>query len=250
LAMLLVGAVGPIRAVCLFLSQIVGAIAASAMVLGIFPARLNVLTTLSAPTSLVRGVFIEAFLTAELVFTVLMLAKEKHRATFMAPLGIGLALFIALLVGIFYTGASLNPARSFGPAVVTNTWDKNHWVYWVGPCFGALIAVAFYKFIKLLEYEMANPGQDADDWNDPTKNPDHEVRVRQHHRTAKVLHSLNLDHFGFHREHAIDEEAPPPESLPPQTPTRSMPPAEIVSPVSGASDREGMPAPSPPPLRG
>ncbi|KAF2103700.1 aquaporin-like protein, partial [Rhizodiscina lignyota] len=171
IAMLLVGAIGPLRAICLFLSQIVGSIAASAMVMGIFPARLNVLTTLSAPTSVVRGVFIEAFLTAELVFTILMLAKEKHRSTFIAPIGIGLALFIAQLAGVFYTGGSLNPARSFGPVVVTGTWDKNHWIYWVGPIAGALIAVTFYKFIKLLEYEMANPGQDADDWNDPTKNP-------------------------------------------------------------------------------
>src|ERR1700761_2026451 len=102
--MLLVGAVRPFRALFLFLSQMVGAIAASAMVLGIFPARVNVRTTLSSSTSLVRGVFIEAFLTAELVFTILMLAKEKHRATFVAPIGIGLALFIAQLVGVFYTG--------------------------------------------------------------------------------------------------------------------------------------------------
>lgn len=41
----------------------------------------------------------------------------------------------------------------------------------VGPMIGALIAVFFYKFIKMLEYEMANPGQDGDDKNDPTKSP-------------------------------------------------------------------------------
>ena len=41
----------------------------------------------------------------------------------------------------------------------------------VGPMIGALIAVFFCKFIKMLEYEMANPGQDGDERNDPTKNP-------------------------------------------------------------------------------
>ena len=50
-------------------------------------------------TSVVRGVFIEMFLTAMLIFTIFMLAAEKHRATFLAPIGIGLALFIAELAG-------------------------------------------------------------------------------------------------------------------------------------------------------
>ncbi|KAK3065441.1 hypothetical protein LTS18_009284 [Coniosporium uncinatum] len=195
LALLLTGAIGMLRSLCLFVAQIVGAIAASALVLGIFPAPLNVQTTLSDNTSVVQGTFIEAFLTAELVFTILMLAKEKHRSTFIAPVGIGLALFIAELVGVYYTGGSLNPARSIGPAIVGNKWDSNHWVYWVGPLVGCLIAIAFYKFIKLLEYEMANPGQDADDWNDPTKNPDHELRERQRAMTARVLHSLGLGHL-------------------------------------------------------
>lgn len=40
-----------------------------------------------------------------------MLAVEKHKATFMAPIGIGLALFVAELAGVFFTGGSLNPAR-------------------------------------------------------------------------------------------------------------------------------------------
>lgn len=247
LAMLLVGAVRPARAIFLFLSQIVGSIAASAMVMGIFPARLNVLTTLSEPTSIVRGIFIEAFLTAELVFTILMLAKEKHRSTFIAPVGIGLALFIGQLVGVFYTGGSLNPARSFGPAVVTNSWDKNHWIYWVGPIAGALIAVAFYKFIKLLEYEMANPGQDADDWNDPTRNPHHEVRMKQRDKTTKVLHSLGLDHF---KEKQGDEEAPQVE---PQTPKGTAAPMELGSALSDrrgdTAERDGgQTMPSSPPL--
>lgn len=78
-------------------------------------------------------------------------------------MGIGLALFIAELVGVYYTGGSLNPARSFGPCVVTGIFDKEHWIYWVGPAIGAILAVLFYKFIKILEYEVANPGQDDDD---------------------------------------------------------------------------------------
>ncbi|KAK6065505.1 mip family channel protein [Seiridium cupressi] len=186
-------AIGVKRAIVLFLSQIVGSITASALVLAIFPTPLNVRTTLSDGTSLAQGLFIEAFMTAELVFTILMLAKEKHRSTFIAPIGIGLALFVAELVGVYYTGGSLNPARSLGPCIVTGSFDSEHWIYWVGPGIGCLFAIAFYKFIKTLEYEMANPGQDGDESNDPTKNPNHALREKQREMTTRILNSLGYE---------------------------------------------------------
>ncbi|QDS70607.1 hypothetical protein FKW77_000378 [Venturia effusa] len=160
LAMYLTRGMTAFRSLLLVGAQITGSIFASFLVKVLFPTEFKVRTTLSADTSLVRGVFIEAILTWELVFTIFLLAKEKHKATFIAPIGIGLSLFIAELVGVFYTGGSLNPARSFGPCVVTGIFDKEHWIYWVGPGVGAILAVLFYKFIKMLEYEMANPGQD------------------------------------------------------------------------------------------
>ncbi|KXS94931.1 hypothetical protein AC578_3926 [Pseudocercospora eumusae] len=161
LAMVIVQGVGVVRAVLLVGAQICGAIFSSYIVSVLFPTTFNVRTTLSDGTSVVRGVFIEALLTAELVFTIYMLANEKHKATFMAPIGIGLALFIAEMVGVYYTGGSLNPARSFGPCVISGVWDSEHWIYWIGPCAGAFIAFGFYRFIKMLEYEMANPGQES-----------------------------------------------------------------------------------------
>ncbi|KAH9820937.1 MIP aquaporin TC1A8 family [Teratosphaeria destructans] len=163
LGMVMVKAISYIRGMLLLTAQITGAILASFLAQVLFPTTFNVRTTLSASTSVARGVFIEMILTAELVFTVFMLAKEKHKATYMAPVGIGLALFVAELVGVFFTGGSLNPARSFGPCVTTGKWDPEHWIYWVGPSLGAILAVLFYRFIKVLEYEVANPGQDYND---------------------------------------------------------------------------------------
>ena len=58
-------------------------------------------TTLGPWTSTAQGLFIEMFLTCELVFVILMLAAEKSKTTFMAPIGIGLALFVAELAGGF-----------------------------------------------------------------------------------------------------------------------------------------------------
>ena len=65
----------------------------------LFPGNANVNTQLGGGTSIARGLFIEMFLTAELIFVIFMLAAEKNRATFIAPLGIGLSLFVAELSG-------------------------------------------------------------------------------------------------------------------------------------------------------
>lgn len=69
LALFATRAIGAWRAICLFFAQIAGSITASALVLAIFPTPLNVRTTLSEGTSVAQGLFIEAFMTAELVFT-------------------------------------------------------------------------------------------------------------------------------------------------------------------------------------
>ena len=50
---------------------------------------------------------IEMFLTAQLVITIFLLAAEKHKGTFLAPVGIGLSLFIAELSGVYFTGGKL-----------------------------------------------------------------------------------------------------------------------------------------------
>ncbi|GAP93480.1 putative aquaporin rerated other eukaryote [Rosellinia necatrix] len=161
-----VGAVPPARAAVVIVSQLAGGIAAAGLVAGLLPNGLYIATVLSNDTSVAQGLFIEVFLTAQLVFTILMLAVEKHRATPMAPVGIGLSLFITQMMGIYYTGGSVNPARSFGPAVVTGSFPGYHWIYFVGPILGALLAAGFYKLLKALEYETVNPGQDYDGFAD------------------------------------------------------------------------------------
>lgn len=97
--MCLIGAVPWVRGAFVVIAQILGGIAAAAVVSALFPGQLLVLTNLASGTSVVRGLFIEMFLTAQLVFTIFMLAAEKHKGTFIAPIGIGLSLFIAELSG-------------------------------------------------------------------------------------------------------------------------------------------------------
>ena len=81
-----------------------------------------------------------------------------------------------LRLGVYYTGGSLNPARTLGPCVVLRAFETYHWIYWVGPLLGTLLACGFYKFIKVLEYETANPGQDIDDREAQVYDPEKDIR--------------------------------------------------------------------------
>ncbi|KAF9223326.1 aquaporin-like protein, partial [Gyrodon lividus] len=162
LALWLVGVVGPVRFVLFCIAQMVGAIAASAIIYGLTPGPLSVNTFLQQGVNAAQGVFIEMFITAALVVSVLMLAAEKHSATPFAPVGIGLTLFVGHLFAVFYTGASMNTARAFGPAVVTGfafSGQSKHWVYWVGPFLGSLLGSAFYALLKFMNYQELNPAQ-------------------------------------------------------------------------------------------
>ncbi|KAL7799839.1 aquaporin-like protein [Trichoderma ceciliae] len=163
LGLVLVGAVKPLRALIIVPTQIVAGIAAAAVVSGLLPGHLGVTNSLGSDTSIVQGLFIEMFLTAQLVLTVYFLAVEKHRGTYLAPVGIGVSVFIAHIAGTNFTGTGINPVRSFGPAVVTGSFKGYHWIYWLGPCLGALLSFSVYSLLKGLEYQIANPGQDARD---------------------------------------------------------------------------------------
>ncbi|KAF2761407.1 aquaporin-like protein [Pseudovirgaria hyperparasitica] len=163
LALLCIGAFDTLRALSVFLAQILGAITAAGIVAGLFPGDMAVATTLGQGTTVARGLFIELFATFQLTFCIIMLAAEKHKSTYLAPIGIGLSLFISELGAVPFTGGSLNPARSFGPSVVLGAFDGYHWIYWLGPVMGALLAVGLYRLVKVLEYETANPGQEFDD---------------------------------------------------------------------------------------
>jgi hypothetical protein len=66
--------------------------------------------------------------------------------------------------GDYYTGGSLNPARSLGPDVINRSFPGYHWIYWVGPLLGSLLACGFFGFLTLFQYHTVNPGQDYNEW--------------------------------------------------------------------------------------
>lgn len=119
-----------LRGLFLLPAQLLAGIVAAALVQCMLPGPLAVVTRLSEGTSIAQGVFIEAFGTSLLVFVILMLAAEKHETTPLAPVGIGMALFVAELGCVLYTGGALNPARALGPSVVDTDFPGYHYIYW------------------------------------------------------------------------------------------------------------------------
>lgn len=94
----------------------------------------------------VQSFGIEVFITFVFMSVIIAVTTDK-RAQGSAGLPIGLVLAILTMVAVPLSGAALNPARAFGPAVWTGNWDIQ-WIYWVGPIVGATLGAVLYDFIR------------------------------------------------------------------------------------------------------
>lgn len=101
-------------------------------------------TVLADGVSPVRGAALEAVLTFFLVNSIYQTAV-RGKAGNLAPAAIGLTLAFCILMGGPLTGASLNPARTLGPAIATGSYP-DLWVYLVGPIAGGLAAALLYRW--------------------------------------------------------------------------------------------------------
>ena len=142
--------IGTVKALGYIISQLIGAVVAGLLLLIIFPSQASNLGTpaLASGISFWTGVLIEAILTFFLIFTIFGVAVDKRAPSNVYGLAIGLVLTFDILVGGVLTGASMNPARTFGPALVSGFWN-NHLVYWIGPILGSVVAAMLYNSILL-----------------------------------------------------------------------------------------------------
>jgi aquaporin Z len=96
-----------------------------------------------------QAVLIEAILTFFLVWVFFATAIDPEGAfNKIAGLAVGLTMTLGILFGGPFTGAAMNPARHFGPALVGGNWD-NWWVYWVGPVAGGIVAAVLYDSLVI-----------------------------------------------------------------------------------------------------
>lgn len=140
-------------------AQLAGAAAASLILLALLGNVDHLGATIAHPGfGGLRGAAIEALLTFGLQFAVAMTFHKKFQ-----PLTAGVAVGAALAVGAYWgaplSGGSINPARSFGPALITGNFT-DFWIYVVGPITGAILATLVARYL-LLPREEAAPSLEA-----------------------------------------------------------------------------------------
>jgi aquaporin NIP len=136
-------------AVAYVAAQLIGATAGALLLLAEWsskPANLGA-TVPGAGTSTGSALVYEIVLTAFLMFVIIAVATDTRAVGAAAAIAIGGTVGLDALFGGPITGASMNPARSFGPAIASGTWT-DFWVYVVGPLVGAAIGAFAYQFIR------------------------------------------------------------------------------------------------------
>jgi MIP family channel proteins len=133
-------------------AQLVGAVFGALLLKYIWPVNLTRSVSLGTPTIagnvlLTQAIGIEAVLTFFLVSAVFGTCVNPA-APKVGGFGVGLVLLFDMIVGGNLTGAAMNPARAFGPALVSGQW-VGHAVYWVGPLLGAIIAALLWEHVLL-----------------------------------------------------------------------------------------------------
>jgi aquaporin NIP len=126
-------------------TQCVGAVAASALLLALFgrTGGLGVTMPQGAPAV---SLVLELAMTFLLVFVIFGSAVHGKAVKSFAGIAIGGAIALDALFGGPVSGASMNPARSLGPALVSGAW-ADQWIYVIGPLIGSLLAVGTYKLM-------------------------------------------------------------------------------------------------------
>ena len=146
----LAGKIAPRRAAAYVVAQLIGALAAGLALRWVLPESTWAPSHIGTPAvaggiEIIPAIAIEAILTVVLVLVVFGTAIDA-RAPKIGGLAIGLAVAADIFFGGPLTGAAMNPARWFGPAVASGFYD-NWYVYWVGPLIGAIVAAVLYRYV-------------------------------------------------------------------------------------------------------
>jgi aquaporin Z len=145
IGLLIVGKLKPKEAGLYILSQLTGAIIASLVVFSMFGSAMVSSVTVPSDGNVTRAFILEIVMTFTLTYVVLTTTTKKNMKTAaLAGVAIGFTLGLNVIFGGSISGGSLNPARSFGPALVTGHFEYN-WLYWIAPIIGGIIASGVFK---------------------------------------------------------------------------------------------------------
>ena len=142
-----------VKGIMYIVAQLVGAIVGALLLTVVLPVDGGLgAHSIGSGVSSGAALLTEIILTFALVFVIFAAAMDPKGMSSLAPLAIGLIVAVDHLVGVPLTGASMNPARTFGPALIAGSW-ADHWIYWVGPVVGGGLAALMYKMIFLQRQE-------------------------------------------------------------------------------------------------
>ena len=127
-------------------AQCLGAIAGSLLLCLLLGPDGNFGATVPA-LPLVQSFVVEMGYTGVLGFVVMGVATDRRTPPSVAPFAIGATIYVGALVTGPLTGASFNPARSLGPAVIGGVWTA-HWLYWLAPIVGMVIGMKLYDALR------------------------------------------------------------------------------------------------------
>lgn len=127
-------------------AQLTGAVIASLALRALFGDIADMGATSPSGTAL-QSFGLEIVLTFFLMFVIMAVATDVRAVGPSAAIAIGAVVGLAAVFAGSVSGASLNPARSFGPALAGWVWD-NHWVYWAAPAIGAVVASLLYAVLR------------------------------------------------------------------------------------------------------
>lgn len=137
--------IGGKEAALYIICQLIGAVIWAAVVYAMFGSAMSVSVTLPSENNIMRAFILETVMTFTLVYVVMATTTAKNfKIAPLAGVAIGFTLGFNVIFGGSITGGSLNPARSFEPALMTGNFDFN-WRYWIAPILGGIIAAGVYK---------------------------------------------------------------------------------------------------------
>lgn len=153
------GKVDVARGAAYFVAQMIAAAAAGYALVWVFGDVAPAVPALGEGVDVTEGIILEAIMTMVLLLTVFGTAVDA-RGPAIGGLAIGLAVAADILFGGPLTGAAMNPARWFGPALAAGDF-ANWYVWWIGPFAGAIIVALLYRFLFAAPTEDVAPFEEA-----------------------------------------------------------------------------------------
>ncbi|XP_053312028.1 aquaporin-2-like [Spea bombifrons] len=194
LAFLVGSHISVLKAIFYIIAQMAGAVAGAGLLYEFTPSNVRGsfgVNSVNEEITQGQAVVVELFITMQLVLCVFGTTDSRRTDNTGSPaISIGLSVAVGHLLGIYFTGCSMNPARSFGPALIKGHFTS-HWVFWVGPMTGAIFGSLIYNYIL---FPADKTPLDILSILRGTFDPEHEREREEHRKQSVELNSLHSYH--------------------------------------------------------